>query len=61
MKAKEDLPRGWRLLAPGVYYNEAERRLWIEGDPTPNHDCDAMGCSSISHWTFKATVESVQE
>lgn len=58
---KEDLPKGWRKVATGVYYNKAERRLWIEGEPGPKHDCDAMGCSSINHWIFKAIIESAHE
>ena len=48
------VPEGWSEIknVTGVFINKNEKRIVITGCPGANdekHNCDQMGCSSVSH------------
>jgi hypothetical protein len=62
----ERTPKGWRELnAYSVYVNQDMTRIIVCGDPQDedeeecNHNCDYMGCTSVSHVILRADLANV--
>lgn len=57
--AKENIPQGYRKLdgVTGVYVSDQEIVVigYIDGEDE-THNCDAMGCSSVSHVIFRTKI-----
>lgn len=57
----EYVPKGWiGLEIDGVYVND--NQLVVFGSPEENsdHNCDAMGCSSINHVLVRCSIPEWQ-
>jgi len=52
---KRFIPEGGKLME--AY--ETETELIVIGDPTEKHDCDLMGCSSVSHVRYRIPLENI--
>jgi hypothetical protein len=57
LRKLSDIPEGFEEVKniTGVYINKEARTLVVTGQPDSddeNHNCDRMGCSSVSHVLF---------
>ena len=56
-----DIPEGYKEVEniTGVYIDKRDGEIVVCGIPDEedeNHDCDQMGCSSISHVLYRSNI-----
>lgn len=54
---KQRVPNGYELIDAEVYINKTKNEIVVVGSPDEDdetHNCDEMGCSSVSHVIFRS-------